>query len=88
MLNDYTECIFDTLKLDDTFPISFYESEEDTQVETNAIPANEIYLNTENNQVIFVRINEVQEPSQTDETDEENLESYFFMITLSSVSCN
>ena len=91
MLDDYTACIFDTLELDDTFPIAFYETEEDAQEETNAILSNEVYLNTENNQLIYVRINEVPEPSETDETDEtdeEDLESYFIRITLSSVSCN
>ncbi len=91
MLDDYTACIFDTLELDDTFPIAFYETEEDAQEETNAILSNEVYLNTENNQLIYVRINEVPEPSETDETDEtdeEDLESYSIRITLSSVNCN
>nr|WP_321222083.1 hypothetical protein [uncultured Psychroserpens sp.] len=83
ILDNYTECIFDTLELDETFPISFYETDEDAQQETNPILSNEIYLNTQENQVIYVRINEILDIDEDDEP-----ESYFVTITLSSVSCD
>ena len=88
ILDDYTECIFDTLELDDEFPILFYETEADAQQETNPIVSSEVYLNLEENQTIYVRINELPEVDEDEETTEEDLESYFVMITLSSITCD
>ncbi|MEM5564008.1 hypothetical protein WNY78_02780 [Psychroserpens sp. AS72] len=88
ILNDYTECIFDTLELDEELPISFYETEEDAQQEINAIIADDVYLNSEAHQIIYVRINEILEVNEDEETNEEDPISYFVMITLSSTNCD
>jgi len=88
ILDNYVACIFDTLELDDEFPISFYETEADAQQETNPILANEVYNNIENNQIIHVRINELPEVEDDGETVEEDLESYFILITLSAITCD
>ena len=87
ILDDYVPCIFDTLELDDAFPISFYETEEDAQQETNAIISNDVYNNIDSNQIVYVRINEIPELEESGETIEEDIESYFVVITLSSISC-
>ncbi len=88
ILEDYSACIYDTLELDDEFPISFYETEADAQQETNAILSSEVYNNIEVNQIVYVRINEIPEVDDNGETIEEDIESYFVTITLSSVNCD
>lgn len=88
ILDDYRECIFDTLELDDEFPMSFYETEEDAEMETNSIITGDVYLNSEENQIIYVRINEIPEVDDNGETIEEDLEFYSITITLSSISCD
>lgn len=88
ILDDYIECIFDTLELDDEFPISFYETEDDAQEETNAILSSEVYLNSEENQIIHVRINELPEVDDNGEIIEEEIGFHIVMITLSSISCD
>lgn len=76
ILDEFTYCIFDTLELDDTLDITYYETEEDALAMTNPIPSNEEYINTENEQNIYVRIDDL-----------ENGQEYFAVITLTSINC-
>lgn len=87
ILDDYTDCIFDTLELDQGFPIQFYETEEDAQFETNPILSNEIYNNTESTKSLYIGINETPEVDDAGELTDDELESFFIRITLSSISC-
>ncbi|TXE18846.1 hypothetical protein ES692_05180 [Psychroserpens burtonensis] len=84
ILDDYSECIYDTLELDDEFPIVFYNTIEDAQLETNAILSNDVYNNIDVNQTVYVRINEIPEVDDNGEA----IEFYVVMITLASISCN
>lgn len=76
ILNDYTECIFDTLLLDENLEISYHETEEDAINNLNAIVPTDIYNNTEEVQDIFIRI-----------YDAENETYYYPIINLKSISC-
>ncbi|WP_047551063.1 hypothetical protein [Psychroserpens sp. Hel_I_66] len=83
IFDDYSECIFDTLELDDELPILFYETEDDAQLEINPIVSSEVYLNSEENQSIYVRINDFGI-----EEDTEDDEFYIAIINLQSISCD
>ncbi|SDR91840.1 hypothetical protein SAMN04515667_0988 [Formosa sp. Hel1_31_208] len=76
ILDDYTFCIFDTLELDEAFDINYYETQEEALNSTNAIISSDVFINSENNQSIFVRID-----------DDENDMQYVMVITLSSIDC-
>ncbi|WP_299338493.1 hypothetical protein [uncultured Psychroserpens sp.] len=79
ILNDYTACIFDTLEFDNTnnnYDISYHETEADALLMTNPIVSEEPYSNIENDQIIYVRINDSDTDTQ-----------YYVLITLSSVNC-
>ncbi|OUS03468.1 hypothetical protein A9Q86_00720 [Flavobacteriales bacterium 33_180_T64] len=76
ILEDYVPCIFDTLELDDEFEIYFYETEADATTLTNPILPNEPYENIENNQIIYIIIDDIENDMQ-----------YYVLITLSAISC-
>jgi hypothetical protein len=88
ILDDYTACIFDTLELDNEFPISYYATEEEAELETNAILSSEVYNNIETNQIIYVRINENPELNDDGEVINNVIESYIIEITLSVINCD
>jgi len=78
MLSDYTFCILDTLDMEtdnDTLSISFYATEDDAMSMTNAISSDEPYA-IEENQIIYVRVNNL-----------ENDEQFFVEIELIAESC-
>lgn len=78
-LEDYNFCIFDTLQFDkdsENFDISYYETQDDALIMVNPINSEETYTNTEANQAIYIRINDI-----------ENSLQYYVQITLSAVSC-
>ncbi|MAL23142.1 MAG: hypothetical protein CMP05_11610 [Xanthomarina sp.] len=76
ILDDYTYCIFDTLELEDTFEISYYLTEDDAVNMINALASDIAFINTEDNQSIYVRIDDL-----------ENNIQYYAIITLASISC-
>ena len=79
ILDDYTFCIYDTLEFDnedETYEISYYETEEDALEIANPLISEETYINTETNQTIYVRINDIENDLQ-----------YYVRITLSAISC-
>lgn len=59
ILDDYTFCIFDTLELNEEFEISYYETEEEAISISNPIDSSLAYINSENHQIIYVRIYDV-----------------------------
>lgn len=79
VLTDYEFCILDTLELDseeDNLSISFHTSEDDAINMINAISTSEPFTTIESDQLIFVRINNL-----------ENDEHYFVEITLTAEQC-
>jgi hypothetical protein len=76
ILDDYSFCIFDTLELDETFEITYHETEDDALNNTNAIVSSDTYSNITDNQSIFVRL-----------YDAENDKQYFILINLKSIGC-
>ncbi|TCK67382.1 hypothetical protein DFQ05_1156 [Winogradskyella wandonensis] len=76
VLSDYEVCIIDILDINENSEISFHETLEDAENNLNAITADDIYNNTENNQSIFVKI-----------VDEDNMSEYIVEIILVSVGC-
>lgn len=76
ILDDYTFCIFDTLELDDTLDISFYETVSDAENGINPIATDQAFFNTVPEQTLYVRINDIENDMQ-----------YFVLITLISINC-
>ncbi|WP_298754928.1 hypothetical protein [uncultured Psychroserpens sp.] len=79
ILDDYTFCILDTLEFDnsnDTYEISFHETEEDALTNLNPILSEDLYISSEPNQTIYVRINDI-----------ENDIHYYVMIALITINC-
>jgi hypothetical protein len=80
ILDAYTFCIFDTLEFDndnETYEISYHETEADALSMLNPIVSEESYTNTEANQLIYVRINDIENDLQ-----------YYVLIALSALNCN
>lgn len=76
ILDDYSSCIFDTLELSDEFEIHYFESAEDAEMSNNPIVSNVVYSNVENNQPIYVKIEDLENGIQ-----------YYVVITLSVIDC-
>lgn len=75
-LSNYTTCIFDTLELNEDFDISFFETEDDAIASSNPIQTEAPYVNTTNNQTIYVAI-----------IDDINDDIYIIPIQLSAINC-
>ena len=78
-LDDYTFCIFDTLELDEdneSLTIAYYETEEDALSMVNAINTEEEYTTSENDQMLYVIIYDIEHDIQ-----------YRVLITLTATTC-
>lgn len=77
IFDDYTFCINTILQTEPTNTnISYFENYEDANNNENIIVSNEIYLNTTNNQIIYVRVEDIEEET-----------NYIIEITIIAETC-